>query len=126
MTAENFRFNSLGFYVGLIELNINYERTIMQRPKSHSNLRAGAGYWTNLQLEGNYINAAFVHLSGKNNSHLELNLGVKYLFAKDRKDNTFLPDIFAGYRFEKPDGRIFFRAGIAFPALFSVGMGVKI
>ena len=126
--AENFRCNSIGLYVGLIELNVNYERNIMQRPKSYSNIRAGAGYWTNLQLEGNYINAAFVHLLdlfGKSNSHLELNLGAKYIFAKEEKDNTLLPDIFAGYRYEKTEGRFYFRAGLSFPGLFSMGTGLK-
>lgn len=124
-TAENFRLNSIGLYVGLIELNVNYERNIMQLPKSNSNIRAGIGYWTNLQLEGNYINAVFVHLLGKKNSHLELNLGARYIFAKEKEDNTFLPDIFAGYRFEKPDGRFYFRAGLSFPGLFSIGTGYK-
>lgn len=117
--------NSINSYVGLIELNLNYERNIIQRPKSYTNLRAGYGYWTNLQLEGNCLEAAFVHVLGRKNSHPEFNLGIKYIIDKAGKENAVLPVIYAGYRFENPEGRFIFRFGLTHPSIFNLGIGYK-
>lgn len=117
--------NSINSYVGLIELNFNFERNFMQRPKSYTNLRAGLGYWTNLQLEGNCVEAAVVHLLGRKSSHPEFNLGVKYIIDKAGKDNAVVPLLYAGYRFENPEGRFVFRMGLAFPSIFNLGIGYK-
>jgi hypothetical protein len=38
---------------------------------------------------------------------------------------TFIPDIFAGYRYEKPSGSFIFRAGNNYPTLINVGLGCK-
>lgn len=117
--------NSINSYIGLIELNINYERNIMQRAHSYTNARAGYGYWTNLQLEGNCVEAAFVHVLGRKSSHPEFNLGIKYIIDKAGKENTVLPLLYAGYRYEDPEGRIIFRMGLAFPSIFNLGIGYK-
>lgn len=117
--------NSVNSYIGLIEYNFNYERNIIQSPRSYSNIRAGYGYWTNLQLEGQCYEVAFVHLLGRKNSHPEFNLGIKYIVDKAGKENAVLPDIFAGYRYENPEGRFVFRIGLAFPSIFSMGIGFK-
>src|SRR3954454_21512766 len=72
--------NNIKVYVGVLEGNINYERNISQRPKSYSNLRLGFGHAAFLNAgEGNYINPAFVHLIGEKSSHLEIDLGIKYM-----------------------------------------------
>lgn len=123
--AELKYLNSINSHIGLIELNINYERNIMQRPHSYSNVRAGYGYWTNLQLEGKCVDAAFVHVLGRKTSHPEFNLGIKYIIDKAGKDNTLLPLLYAGYRYENPEGRFIFRIGIAFPSIFNLGIGYK-
>lgn len=49
--------------------------------------------------------------------------GCRYVFAKEKKDNTLLPDNFADYRYENPDGKFNFRARLSFPCLFSLGTG---
>lgn len=118
--------NIVGLYLGLIEYNVNYERNVLQRPKSHSNIRAGFGYWTNLQAEGNYVNAAWVQMFGKNSSHIEFNLGVKYVFDRTDDKNIVLPDLYAGYRYDNPGGRIMFRSGLSLTSLINVGFGVKL
>jgi urease beta subunit len=118
--------NFIGTYIGLIELNINYERNIIQRPKSQSNLRIGVGYLTDLQVEGRTINATAVQMFGKNNSHLELNLGAKYFFNKTNENNFFLPEVFIGYRYDKPTGKAIFRFGVSYPSLLNIGLGLKL
>ena len=120
------RKNYIGIYVGLIELNISYERNIIQRPKSQSNLRIGVGYLSDLQVEGRTINATAVQMFGKNNSHLELNLGAKYFFNKTEENNFFLPEVYVGYRFDKPDGKYIFRFGVSYPSLLNIGLGIKL
>lgn len=122
--------NVIGFYVGIVEVNLHYERSIFQRSNSSGKLRIGTGYAGFLNAgEGNYFNAAFVQLFGAQNSHVELDAGVKYLLTNSIQDPTFsdqfIPDIFAGYRFEKPTGGIIFRAGLNYPTLINVGVGYK-
>ena len=117
--------NSVNTHLGLIEFNFNYERNILQQAKSYTNVRAGIGYWTNLQLEGNCVEAAVVHVLGRKNSHPEFNLGIKYILAKGDKENAVLPLIYTGYRYENPDGRYIFRIGLAFPSIFNLGIGTK-
>lgn len=117
--------NSINSYIGLIELNFNYERNILQRPKSYTNFRVGYGYWTNLQLEGNCFEAAVVQVLGRKNSHPEFDLGIKYIIDKAGKDNAVVPLLYAGYRFDNPEGRFIFRFGLTFPSIFNLGIGYK-
>lgn len=117
--------NSINSYIGLIELNFNYERNIIQSPKSYTNIRAGYGYWTNLQLEGACVEAVMVHVLGKRNHHPEFNLGIKYIIDKAGEDNAFVPLFYAGYRYENPEGRVIFRFGITIPSIFNLGIGYK-
>ncbi|QHT69277.1 hypothetical protein GXP67_22880 [Rhodocytophaga rosea] len=122
------KLNIVHAYVGLIEYNVNYERNIFLRPKSSSNLRLGVGHGMFLVAgEGYYMNGAFVHLFGAKNSHFEINAGVKYMLTNSISDPPFsdqlLPDIFLGYRFQKPTGGLIFRAGINYLTLLNIGIG---
>ena len=122
--------NYINVYVGLIEYNINYERNIVQRSKSFSNVRLGFGHASLLiGGEGKYINAAFIHLIGKKNSHLETNLGVKYMVSNSISDpqfsETLIPDAFLGYRYEKPLEGLIFRIGLNYPTFINLGTGYK-
>jgi hypothetical protein len=117
--------NSINTYIGLIEFNFNYERNFMRRTNSYTNIRIGYGYWTNLQLEGKCVEAAFAHMLGRKNSHPEFNLGIKYIIDKAGKENAVLPLLYAGYRFENPYKRLIFRLGLAFPSIFNLGIGYK-
>lgn len=117
--------NSINSYIGLIELNFNYERNLLQHTHYYTNMRAGFGYWTNLQLEGTCIEAVAVHVLGRKDSHPEFNLGVKYIIDKAGEDNAAVPLVYAGYRFEQPEGRIVFRFGLTFPSIFNLGLGWK-
>jgi len=113
-------------YLGLFEYNVNYERYIIQRQKSHTNIRIGFGYWSNMTLGGNNFNVVLVQMFGKKSSHLELNLGAKYVFETAREKNIVLPDIFVGYRYDKAESNFIFRTGISYPSLINVGFGIKL
>jgi len=124
--------NSIKFDVGLLDLNLNYERTIIQGSRSFSNLRLGFGAgWFAIKSEsaGVYFNGAFVHLTGRKNSHMEIDLGAKYLFKNAISDpnisEIIIPDIFFGYRFEKPTGGFISRVGFCYPTMINVGIGGK-
>jgi len=39
--------------------------------------------------------------------------------------NSFLPDIYAGYRYEKPNGILIFRIGVNLYSLYNIGIGFK-
>lgn len=116
--------NNINLYVSLYEYNINYERAIIQCPKSSTNLRLGCGLINTSFDGGYYYNPSLVQLFGKSNKHLEADLGFKYLI-QNGSTNSFLPDIYAGYRYEKPSGGIIFRLGIDLFTLFNIGLGIK-
>lgn len=119
------RRNSINMYVGVWDYNLNYERNIFQRPKSYTNIRIGFGK-DESYLDGYYFIPSLVHLFGRKNSHLEIDLGCKVLTSPVTADGTsFLPDVFVGYRHEKPAGRFMFRAGINPTTIYNVGIGVK-
>jgi len=122
--------NSINAYIGLFEVNINYERNIIQRPKSHTNIRMGFGKAMFLNAGiGSYVNPSLVHIFGKGNSHLELDLGFKYMIINGIENpsfsDTFISDFFAGYRYEKPNGKFIFRAGNNYPTFINIGIGGK-
>ena len=122
--------NSINVYVGVFEYNINYERNILQKSNSNSNLRLGFGHGAFLNAgEGKYINPAFVHLIGKKNSFFEINAGLKCMItnsiAEPKFFEEFVPDIFLGYRFEKPEKGVTFRAGFSFSTAINIGFGYK-
>jgi hypothetical protein len=117
--------NSINVFAGFGDYNINYERNILQRPKSYTNLRIGFGK-DESYLQGYYISPALVHLLGRKNSHLELDLGLKALIGPLADNGTsFLPVIFAGYRYEKPAGHFIFRVGFEVFTAYNIGIGVK-
>lgn len=120
--------NNINANISLFEYNINYERNISQRPKSYTNLRMGFGLFYLGSMKGYHVNPSWVHLIGKKNNHFELNLGFKYVKEEGSADsffNSLLPDVFAGYRYEKPFGRFIFRTGINLYTLYNIGIGVK-
>lgn len=123
--------NEVGLYFGISDLNIYYERNIIQRPSSHSNVRMGAGSFNTGLIAGPYINASFVHLMGKKKHFFELNLGMRLVIEGTREDWdgnwTFVtPDVFAGYRYEKLQSGFIFRAGLSYPTIINVGVGLKL
>lgn len=123
--------NSINLYVGSVymDANLNYERNILQLPKSYTNIRMGIGRanFSEFRILAFYLNPSLVQLIGKRNSHLELNLGFKYPISQlpETITRVLVPDLYAGYRYERPDGLFIFRMGINYPSVFDIGMGLK-
>ena len=123
--------NSIGIYFGYLEGNIYYERNLLTFRRSKLNVRTGVGFFTLPDSGGdiydkNFIfNISFPYILGKNNSHLEIDAGLKYLDVIGDITGTFWPDVFAGYRYEKPAGRFFCRAGLSSLSLINIGCGLK-
>jgi hypothetical protein len=107
-------------------VTLNYERNIIQWSKSYTNIRIGVGLFNDLQGGGKQGIATLVHMFGKRTSHLELNLGIKYLV--NSKENLwpskryFYRDIFIGCRFEKPDGNFIFRIGYIYTHIYAMAI----
>jgi hypothetical protein len=122
--------NSINIYIGVFEFNINYERSIIQHQRSSTGIRLGFGPGAFVTAgDGFYINPALVHVIGKRKSHLEFDLGLKYIvnYFGGNSDLSLIlvPDIFAGYRYEKPEGKIIFRFGLNYPTAVNIGVGFK-
>lgn len=122
--------NNLNLYFGFyVESNLNYERNFREGKSSYTNIRVGIGKanFRSFRAYAPYLNSSLVHLTGKNNSHFEINLGFKYPLgeAPETIEKVFIPDLFAGYRYEKPRGHFIFRAGINYPTVVNLGIGIK-
>jgi hypothetical protein len=123
--------NSINLYIGSVymDVNLNYERFILQFPRSFTNIRLGIGRadYSEFRILAFYLNPSLVYLLGKRNSHLELNLGFKYPISQlpEGISRVLVPDLFAGYRYERPEGRFIFRMGINYPSIFDIGLGFK-
>ncbi len=123
--------NSVGIYFGYLEGNVYYERNLLNFRRSKLNVRTGLGFFTRPDSGGDVydkniiFNISFPYILGKNNSHLEIDAGLKYLEPIGSYSGSFYPDIFAGYRYEKPEGRFFCRAGLSILSLINIGCGVN-
>jgi hypothetical protein len=123
--TENSR-NYITAYFGMFEYNLNYERNLFLFRSSYSNIRTGFGQMNNLQATGYVYNLTLVQVLGRQASHFEFNIGVKYIqVPANNGQSTFYPDLFIGYRFEKPDGNFIWRAGLSGLSLINVGAGLK-
>ena len=77
--------NSIGIYFGYLEGNIYYERNLFSFRRSKLNVRTGLGFFTLPDSGGDIydkniiFNISFPYILGKNNSHLEIDAGLKYL-----------------------------------------------
>lgn len=72
---------------------------------------------------------AFTLLTGKRNRHFEGKLGFSYTpfvlysaYGEDRFDIPFIPVVSLGYRFQKPDGKTFYRFALSTGG-FGFGLG---
>jgi hypothetical protein len=120
------RKNYVTAYFGMFEYNLNYERNLFQFHRSYTNIRTGFGQMNNLQATGYVYNLTLVHLLGRQSSHFEFNIGVKYIkVPANDTQSTFYPDLFLGYRFEQLDGNLIWRAGLSGLSLINVGAGFK-
>ncbi len=117
------RKNSIYFDTGLIpgfHAFVNYERSFYQGKKVSWYGRMGVGYGGLIFAGGGFgALGAVTMLTGKKNSHFELNTGL--FSGKEGAGTVTLPLIDIGYRYQKPDGVFIFNAIIG---ILVVGFGV--
>ncbi len=117
--------NSIYFDTGIIpgvHAFVNYERSIYQGKKVSWYGRMGFGFGGILMASGGFGGlGAVTMLTGKKNSHFELNAGI--FSGKDIDDsNSFAyPLLDVGYRYQKPDGGFIFKAKLG---ILGVGIGL--
>jgi len=79
--------------------------------------------------EGYYVNPSVVNVFGAGNSHLEIDVGLKIMVTNSIDNPSFsesvIPDLFMGYRYEKPSGDFVFRVGNNYPTFINIGIGCK-
>ena len=122
--------NYLAAYVGIFELNVNYERTIFDLPRSYINLRLGLGTWVDQPTSdadgGPYINPCFVLVTGQKSSHFEFDFGLIAFFKNTPEIFVEYPFSFSlGYRYEPRDLKGVLRVAVGFPGLLNLGYGFK-
>lgn len=102
---------------------INYERSLYQGKKVSWYGRAGFGYAGFLLGDGGLGGlGAVTMLTGKRNSHFELNAGVfTGKEIDDSADSVTLPLLDVGYRYQKPNGGFLFKAKVG---ILGVGIGL--
>lgn len=113
-------------------INVGYERIIHSSGKNTFTLSGDYGRWAMLFDKGDLVSLSGNYFRGKGAHHFEMDLGavllVHYdLYYGNRKQFdhfTVLPDLFLGYRYQKPSGRLMFKAGTGFPGLLTAGLGV--
>jgi hypothetical protein len=143
---KNVVYGTLGFLGVWAVANLNYERKIMVREDKFINsllIRVGGGTWASWDVSGPHAVAGLTLLTGKKNSHIEIDFGITTLYDRlgykldvsdaesgygskpSRSDYmATYPAGGIGYRFQKPDGTFVFRTGITFPESFYISFGV--
>ena len=118
--------------LGFLSLDLNYERKLLTFEKGYLFGRVGAGYWADWAILGANVKFHLSYISGKKNSHLEFDLGVRYrgefVYSSFIKPGGFtngdmLPIVNIGYRFQKPGRPFVFRVGVGTESIFYLSIG---
>jgi hypothetical protein len=140
-------YGTAGFLGLWIVGEINYERLIMGHPEKFFNslwFRVSGGGFAGWEISGPLGVTGVTLLTGKRNSHLEVNLGIAALFDKvgfdieerdaqggygsDPSRIDYLDISPAGgvaYRYQKPGGTFIFRVGFSFPETACLSFGLQ-
>lgn len=132
--------NSIFGNVGILpvvaaSISISYDRSLFStQNKTDYRAKLSIGFMGALGDTYSYQSLAAGLLTGKRNSHFELFGGAAlYQYTPVKLPGGILPEdssigIFPvgniGYRYQKPDGGFIFRAGVGFPDMGYVGLGV--
>jgi hypothetical protein len=117
--------NSIYFDTGIIpgiHAFVNYERSIYQGERISWFGRAGFGYGGLFLADFGFGGlGAVTMLTGKKNSHFELNAGIFSGKDIDNSNSFAYPLLDVGYRYQKPDGGFVFKAKLG---ILGVGIGL--
>ncbi len=116
-------------------LSIGYESpTLFKLGEKHQfRLAANGGLWHARLYNstvGTQFNSNITYLFGKKSHKLELGAGITSHFKRGLKNQSLqyiamLPKAFLGYRYEKNNGRLFFKGGIGWYEAVQIGMGFR-
>jgi len=124
---KNTIYLSLGYVPMWAAVNINYERMVYHNQNWFFNsfyAKLGGGYFETWGYSGPNFNGGLTVLSGKKNSHLEIDGGIAVIIDDWNGDVDVYPGGALGYRFQKPGGHFVFRTGIGYPESFYLSFGV--
>jgi hypothetical protein len=117
--------NSIYFDTGIIpgiHAFVNYERSLYQGKKVSWYGRMGFGFGGILLAYSGFGGLGGVTmLTGKKNSHFELNTGIFSGKDIDYSNSFAYPLLDVGYRYQKPDGGFIFKAKLG---ILGVGIGL--
>lgn len=128
-------YNVIHADLGILGINLNYERTFKELPKSHFNYRGGFGYVLDFDTNNNFnLIGSIQYITGVKWFHFEAGLGLNYMMRKGW-DNDLLEDVFVqqlmplvmiGLRIEGPGPGPLFRMGVGTEgSIISAGVGWK-
>jgi hypothetical protein len=132
---EKSTFGSVEFtsFAGFHTASLTYE-VMWHKDKLHHGFSAGltAVFWDSFSWSKFGPSARYTLLTGKSKNHLELTTGASYnpvkLFGEDRtadgESSTFIPFGQIGYRYQKPDGKAYFKIFAGFPVT-GIGTGIR-
>tara|TARA_B110000240_G_scaffold171907_1_gene196571 strand:+ start:43 stop:495 length:453 start_codon:yes stop_codon:yes gene_type:complete len=125
LEKNEMRKNSIYFDTGIVpgvHAFVNYERSLYQGKKVSWYGRAGFGYGGLLLSDGGLgVLGAITMLTGKKNSHFELNTGLFSGNNIEGSNSVTLPVLDVGYRYQKPTGGFIFKAKIG---VLGIGFGL--
>ncbi|NOQ73504.1 MAG: hypothetical protein GQ574_15975 [Crocinitomix sp.] len=138
-TNHSQRFGSIQLNAGTLHvyrtLSIGYESpTLLQLGDKHQfRLAVNGGLWHARLYNstvGTQFNSNVTYLFGGKPHKLEIGVGITSHFAKGLKGQTLayiasLPNTFLGYRYEKSNGRLFFKGGLGWYEAVQVGLGFR-
>jgi len=137
---KNSIYGTIG-YLGLYgDAGGNYERLIWEPHKGLFKsvwFRVGGAWYSQWGSKGTFLLSGVTVLTGLNNRHIEINMGITSMFDKLSYDmevrnfpetaksayRQFFPSFGLGYRYQKPDGNFLFRTGIAIPEAAYLSLG---
>jgi hypothetical protein len=104
-------------------LNLSYERNLSSFNKGLVNLKLAGGLWHFWEDAGYEGIASWVYLLGKNNKHLELDMGIHFRYDHVELSSStyskrffawyeFMPHAAIGYRYVNPENGFILRTGI--------------
>ena len=134
-STEKLKINKSALYGGLGitpvygHITVNYEYMFAQRPDKafkYRGVRVGSGMYQYFADASLNTIISYMCLTGTENKHFELGLGVSYMHFTTLERRYIAPAPNAGYRYQKPDGKFIFRTGIGFPELLYVSFGYAI
>ncbi|PVY41781.1 hypothetical protein [Pontibacter virosus] len=146
---QGFRKNAILATMGTVGLmgayNLSFERMLLASKEGSIQglwTKAGVGGWGVWSTGGPYQSLMLGTMTGKRNSHLELNGGLARMFNKTGYDHAEDMSTYfsepqplksdyihirivgaVGYRFQKPTSRFLFRSGVGYPETLYLGIG---